>query len=64
MSGTSVATPFVTGVLALLWSIFPNATAHNLKYIINHSTIPQKRSIIPTLLNAEGSYTILKDMVD
>ena len=27
MSGTSVAAPFVTGTIALLWSLFPRATA-------------------------------------
>ena len=26
MSGTSFAAPFVTGGIALLWSIFPNVT--------------------------------------
>lgn len=34
MSGTSMATPFVVGAAALLWSAFPNATVQQIKAAI------------------------------
>jgi subtilisin family serine protease len=64
MSGTSFATPFVTGAIALLWSIFPKASPS----VIIHSIIRgassnnhhHHRSIIPPLLNGEAALNILK----
>jgi subtilisin family serine protease len=62
MSGTSVAAPFVTGTIALLWSIFPQASANEiisslfLNRIIN-------RTIIPPLLNAHQAYLLLKHRI-
>jgi subtilisin family serine protease len=58
MSGTSFAAPFVTGAIALLWSIFPKATAPE----IIHSIITasqNRRSIIPPLLNSEAAWKVL-----
>lgn len=55
MSGTSAAAPFVTGGIALLWSIFPQAPAHK----IIRTLIPSKmdsRTIIPRLLNGHKAY--------
>jgi subtilisin family serine protease len=61
MSGTSCATPFVTGSIALLWSMFPNASAAQLIYSIRMVLYRfHHRSIIPPILNAELAYTILK----
>jgi subtilisin family serine protease len=61
MSGTSFATPFVTGTIALLWSIIPNATATEIINAITKRTIfNHHRSIIPPLLNAESALRILK----
>lgn len=57
-SGTSVAAPFVTGTLALLWSMLPKKTASNLKYSISNQN---KRSIIPSLLDAYSAFHILKN---
>ncbi|GAB4038485.1 S8 family peptidase [Spirosoma gilvum] len=37
-SGTSMATPFVSGVAALLWSYFPSLTATQIKDILLRST--------------------------
>ena len=34
LGGTSVATPFVTGAIALLWSEFPAASAAQIKLAI------------------------------
>jgi subtilisin family serine protease len=57
--GTSAATPFVTGALALLWSEFPEASAAELKL----AALPQRRaSVVPPLLDAWGAYRTLLTM--
>lgn len=57
-SGNSIAAAFVTGTLALLWSIFPTKNASELK----HSILRQnKRTIIPPLLDAYTAFQILKN---
>jgi subtilisin family serine protease len=62
MSGTSFAAPFVTGAIALLWSIFPYATPSEIIKAIT-TTIPfKRRSIIPSLLNAEAAWNKLKNL--
>lgn len=60
MSGTSVSAPFVTGAIALLWSLFPKASPADVHYAIVTGSSTHKRSIIPPLLNAENSLKILK----
>jgi subtilisin family serine protease len=57
--GTSVATPFVTGAIALLWSEFPAATAAQVKRALTRSPEPRRTSVVPPLLNAEAAYQIL-----
>jgi subtilisin family serine protease len=52
-SGTSVAAPFVTGTLALLWSIYPKKTASELKFSL---LTQRKRSIVPSLLDAYSAF--------
>jgi subtilisin family serine protease len=59
-SGTSVATPFVTGAIALLWSEFPNATAAEVKFALTQATVAQRPTVVPPLLNAWGAYQALK----
>lgn len=54
-SGTSVATPFVTGTIALLWSEFPNATATLIKLAVTRTDKP-RRTIAPPLLDAWSAY--------
>lgn len=56
--GTSVAVPFVTGTLALLWSLFPNATAAEMRRAI---LLPGqvRKTINPPLLNAQASWRAL-----
>ena len=58
LRGTSVAVPFVTGAIALLWSEFPGATAAEIKLAVTRS--PARRaSIVPPLLDAEAAYQFL-----
>jgi subtilisin family serine protease len=59
IGGTSVAAPFVTGTIALLWSEFPNATASEVKYAVTASSVGRRTSIVPPLLNAWGAYEAL-----
>jgi subtilisin family serine protease len=63
MSGTSFAAPFVTGGIALLWSIFPTVTAAAIIHaIITRASNRRRHSIIPPLLNTEKTYKILKNI--
>lgn len=61
MSGTSVATPFVTGTIALLWSLYPNAASNEIIYsLMGGDSLLHRKRIIPPLLNAEKSLKILE----
>ena len=55
-AGTSVAAPFVTGAVALLWSTFPKATAAKVKTAIIPRVSSRRASIVPQLLNARAAY--------
>ena len=57
--GTSVAVPFVTGTIALLWSLFPAATAAQIKLALLHTSSPRRASLVPPLLDANASYQSL-----
>jgi len=56
LSGTSVATPFVTGTAALLWSIFPAISAAEIKLAVSRASGPRRTTIVPPLLDAWASY--------
>ncbi len=58
LAGTSVATPFVTGAVALLWSCFPDASAAEIKLAIAGGA-QRLRAIAPPLLDAESAYEAL-----
>jgi subtilisin family serine protease len=58
-SGTSVAAPFVTGTLALLWSLFPDAAAGQVKLAVTQAGVARRRSVVPPLLDGWGAYQAL-----
>jgi subtilisin family serine protease len=59
LGGTSAAAPFVTGAIALLWSIFPNATATQMKLAITQAYSGRRVAVAPPLLDAWGAYQYL-----
>jgi subtilisin family serine protease len=46
MSGTSMASPVVAGVAALIRSYFPNLTAEQVKQVLMESVVPVKHKVI------------------
>ena len=59
LGGTSVATPFVTGVIALLWSAFPTATAAQVKFAVTQAYASRRTTVVPPLLNAWAAYQFM-----
>ena len=59
LGGTSVAVPFVTGAIALLWSEFPTAIAAQIKLAITQATTLRRTSVVPPVLDAAAAYQIL-----
>jgi len=62
MGGTSVAVPFVTGTIALLWSEFPHATGTDIKLAVTQASTRRRASVVPPLLDAESAYQALRTM--
>ena len=56
--GTSAAAAFVTGAIGLLWSLFPNATATELRDAVTSGG--RRRTVIPPLLNGEAAFATLE----
>lgn len=59
LRGTSVAVPFVTGTIALLWSEFPAANAAQIKLAVTQAHRPRRASVVPPLLDAASAYHTL-----
>lgn len=55
LGGTSVATPFVTGAIGLLWSMFPSLTASVVRTVITKAG-QRRRVLVPPLLDAWGAF--------
>ena len=60
--GTSAAAPFVTGALALLRSLFPAATAVQLRSALRQSLGGRPVTVVPPLLNASAAYQYLSKL--
>lgn len=58
--GTSIAAPFVSGAIALLWSERPSASAASIKQAMLSPHTGRRRAIIPPLLDAWGAYRSLQ----
>jgi subtilisin family serine protease len=54
--GTSVAAPFVTGTIALLWSRFPRAGVAQIRLALTRASATRRRTITPPLLDAAAAY--------
>jgi subtilisin family serine protease len=54
--GTSVAAPFVTGAIALVWSEFAGTSAGQLRAAISQAHMQRPPTVIPPLLNAWAIY--------
>lgn len=59
MGGTSAATPFVTGAVALMWSEFPNASAAEVRSAVTQAGVRRRTAIVPPLLDAWAGYQIM-----
>jgi subtilisin family serine protease len=53
INGTSVSSSLVSGIVALLWSIFPEFRGFEIIHAIRKSIIKRRSSVIPPLINAE-----------
>jgi subtilisin family serine protease len=62
LSGSSVATPFVTGTIALLRSEFPAASATEVKFAVTRAPTPRRTTVIPPLLDAWRAYQYMRTM--
>jgi subtilisin family serine protease len=57
LSGTSFAAAFVTGAVALLWSLFPAADATSLRRALTHGL--RRTAVIPPLMDAQAAHQLL-----
>jgi subtilisin family serine protease len=60
LSGTSVAAPFVTGAIALMWSEFLAVGAAEVKVGIAQSHSLRRTTVVPPMLDAWGMYQFMR----
>jgi subtilisin family serine protease len=58
LGGTSAAAPFVTGAIALIWSLFPTAKGSDLRLALLQAQ-SRARTVTPPVLNAWSVYQAL-----
>ncbi|QBS43374.1 S8 family serine peptidase [Nocardia sp. CS682] len=61
LTGTSFAAPLVTGTIALLWSLFPRASAAEIRAAVLGRR--RRGALIPPLLDAEAAYQQMKELI-
>ena len=59
--GTSVAAPFVTGAIALVWSEFPDAGAGQIRVAVTKAHAQRRPTIVPALLNAWAIHAAMQE---
>ena len=59
LGGTSAATPFVTGAIALIWSLIPAASGAELRLAMLKAHTRARTTVTPPLLNAWMAYQTL-----
>lgn len=59
LGGTSVAAPFVTGAIALLWSEFPTRTATEVKFAVTQASPQRRTMVVPPILDAWAGYQVM-----
>jgi subtilisin family serine protease len=57
--GTSAATLFVTGTIALLGSAFPDATAAEVKSAVTRTATRRRTTVVPPVLDARAAYQVM-----
>jgi subtilisin family serine protease len=57
--GTSASTPFVTGALALLWSMFPEASAVEVRSAVTRTDL-RRTTVVPPVLDAWAAYQLMR----
>lgn len=63
LGGTSAATPFVTGTVALLWSAYPGIDSSLVKWALIQGSGGHRKAIMPPLLDAWAGYEALASVV-
>ena len=59
LGGTSAAAPFVTGAIALIWSLIPALSGAELRLAILKTHARSRTTVTPPLLNAWAAYQAL-----